>query len=282
MKKLISILITLALPVFVIAQVSKYQGKYHAISLSILGGEKMKSDFEVGADGIINGNFTVGENEETVMQGLAGKTNAKGKFEAQVTNADGIIFSISGSLPIDKEKGMISFLKREILSGSGSKNVSESGSSGFIIRLSDEESAPEITLEDTGKTQLIFGNTTILFPNDWWPDTTIYSVTNNQNNTFKTIEISDTTADSKRYFRFALAEQPGKKTWLADEGFAVSYREKAGIEMNNFLYKKSGKIELISENDHEIVFKISNLQLKKLAGENVVRIDGFIYAIKTQ
>ena len=76
MKKIISILFVLFLPILSFAQISKYQGKYHAVSISIFGGEKMKSDFEVKEGGIINGNITIGEKDETVLQDLQGKTNA--------------------------------------------------------------------------------------------------------------------------------------------------------------------------------------------------------------
>ena len=272
----------LFLPVLLFAQISKYQGKYHAISFSISGGEKMKTDFEVNADGIINGDFTIGANDETVFKDLQGKTNAKGKFEAQVTQADGTIFSINGYLPFEKEKSSISFVQKKIVTGNGSKHVSETGATGFITRLSEQESAPEIDIEDEGKTYLFFGNTSLLFANAWWPVTSSFTTTNYQTNTFKTIEIKDESGDSIRYFRFALAEQPGKKTWLASEGFTVSYKETKGTEKNHYMIKQSGKIELISETNNEIVFKITNLQLKKLVGDNTVRIDGYIHAAKTQ
>lgn len=282
MKKIISILMVLFLPVLLFAQISKYQGKYHAKSFSILGGEKMKTDFEVKADGIINGNFTIGENGETVLQDLQGKTNDTGKFEAQITQADGTIYSINGRLPFEKEKSSISFVQKKIVKGNGSKNVSESGATGFIVRVTEEEAAPEIDMEDEGKTHLLFENTNMLFANEWWPVSARFTITSYETKTFKTIEIKDESGDSIRYFRFALAEVPGKKTWLADEGFTVSYRETKGTDRNSYMNKQSGKIELISENNNEIVFKITNLQLKKSVGENIVRIDGYIHAAKTQ
>lgn len=282
MKNFISVLMVLFLPVFLFAQISKYQGKYHATSFSLSGGEKMKTDFEVKADGTINGNFTMGANGETVLQNLQGTANDKGKFEAQITQADGTIYSINGHLPFGKEKSSISFVQKKIITGNGSKNVSESGATGFIMRLSEEESAPEIDIEDEGKTHLVFENKNLLFTNEWWPVTTSFSITSYETKTFKTIEIKDQSGDSIRYFRFALTEQTGKKTWLADEGFAVSYKETKGTEKNNYMNKLSGKIELISENNTEIVFKITNLQLKKSGGENMVRIDGYVHAAKTQ
>lgn len=282
MKKNILILIVLLLPSLLFAQISKYQGKYHATSFSIMDAEKMKSDFEVNADGVINGNITIGEKDETVLQGLQGKTNNKGKFEAQIIQTDGSILSINGYLPIENEKPNISFVQKKVIKGNGSKNISESGIPGFIMRLSAAESAPEIVIEDKGKTYLLFGNTNILFSNEWWPVTTTFAITSYQTKTFKTIEIKDESGDSIRYFRFALTEQPDKKIWLADEGFAVSYHETKGPEKKSYLIKQSGKIELMSENNKEIVFKISNLQLKKLVSEEVVRIDGYVHAAKTQ
>ena len=282
MKKIISVLMLLFLPVLLFAQISKYQGKYHATSFSIMGGEKMKTDFEVKADGTINGNFIIGKNDETVLQNLQGKTNDKGKFEAQITQADGTIYSINGRLPFEKEKSSISFVQKKIVTGDGSKHVSESGATGFIVRLTEEESAPEIDLEDEGKTHLLFENTNTLFANEWRPVTIAFTITSYETKTFKTIEIKDESGDSIRYFRFALTEEPGKKTWLASDGFAVSYRETKGTEKNSYLNKLSGKIELVSEDNKEIVFKITNLQLKKLVGDNMVRIDGYIHAAKSQ
>ncbi len=282
MKKIISLFIILLFPTLSFSQVSKYQGKYHAMSLSIFGAEKMKSDFEVNADGVIKGTITMGEKDEIVLQDLKGITNHKGKFEAQLTQADGSIFSINGILPIDKQKGTISFVQKKIIKGNGSKNVSESGATGFIIRLSEAESAEEIKFEDTGKTQLLFGNSTILFSNVWTPVTAIFDTTSYQTNNFKKIEITDESGDSIRYLRFALPEKADKKTWLASEGFTVSYRETIGTVINSYMIRQSGKIELISENDNEIVFRVSNLQVKKILGEDRVRIDGYIHAIKTE
>ena len=57
----------LFLPALSFAQISKYQGKYQAVSFSTSGGEKMKTDFEVKNDGIINGNITIGEKDKTAL-----------------------------------------------------------------------------------------------------------------------------------------------------------------------------------------------------------------------
>ena len=282
MKKIISILMVLFLPFLLFAQISKYQGKYHATSFSLSGGEKMKTDFEVKADGTINGNFIIGENGENVLQNLQGKINAKGKFEAQIILPDETIFSINGYLPFEKEKSSISFVQKKIVTANGSKHVSETGATGFIMRLTEEESAPEIDMEDEGKTHLLFDNTNILLPNEWWPVTTSFTTTSYETKTFKIIEIKDQSGDTIRYFRFALTEEPGKKIWVPSDGFTVSYRETKGAEKNSFIIKRSGKIELLSENNKEIVFKITNLQLKNLVGDNMVRIDGYVHAAKTQ
>ncbi|MEP7237842.1 MAG: hypothetical protein ABI685_08260 [Ferruginibacter sp.] len=282
MNKIISILMVLFLPVLLFAQISKYQGKYHATSFSISGGEKMKTDFEVKADGTLTGNFTIGDKDEIVLKDLQGKANGKGKFEAQVNQADGTIFSINGYLPFEKEKSSISFVLKKIVTGNGSKRVSETGATGFIMRLSEAESAPEIDIVDEGKTYLLLGGTNLLFSDAWWPVTSTFTITSYETNTFKTIEIKDESGDFIRHFRFALTEQPGKNTWLASEGFAVSYKETKATEKSNYLIKQSGKIELVSEDDKEIVFKITNLQLKKLVGENIVRIDGYVHAAKIQ
>ena len=148
--------------------------------------------------------------------------------------------------------------------------------------MSEEESAPEIDMKDEGKTHLLFASTSMRFTNEWRPVTTSFTKFGYETKTFKTIEIKDASGDSIRYIRFALPELPGKKTWLANEGFTVSYRETKGTEVNSYMTKQSGKIELVSEDDKEIVFKITNLQVKKLASENIVRIDGYIHAAKTK
>ena len=267
-------------PVLLFAQISKYQGKYHGTSFSLSGAEKMKTDFEMKADGIIIGSFTIGANDEIVLQNLQGKTNEKGKFEAQLTQADGSIFSINGRLPFEKEKSSISFVQKKIVTGNGSKQVSETGATGFIMRLTEAEAAPEIEVKDEDKSHLHFESTNPLFSNEWWPVTTNFTITNYEGKIFKTLEIKDASGDSIRYFRFALTEQPGKKIWLATEGFTVSYREIKGTEKTHYINKQSEKIEIISENKNKIVFKITNLQLKKAVGENKVRIEGYVHCDK--
>ena len=284
MKKLISITFLLIAPFILLAQVSKYEGKYKAISFSLFGAEKMRSNFEVSMDGTIKGDLRIGENEEQIFENLKGSTNEKGKFEAQQILTDGTILSIKGNLPLPDQTGTISFTQKTIRKGGGKKSVSESGTSGFIARLPNDQlaSVPEIMIKDNGRTYLVFSNTNILFTKEWQPDTTNFSITSYETKTFKVIEIKESAGDTLRRFRFALTEEEGKKIWLAEEGFSTSYWEKKGAEIKNFMYKQSGKIELVSENSKEIVFKISNLQLMKTENKEVVRIDGYIHALKTQ
>lgn len=161
------------------------------------------------------------------------------------------------------------------------KPFRESGTSGFIKRL-PEETAPEIKIDDSGKTHLIPGGINLLFSNDWIPVTTTFAVTSYETKRFKTIELKYESGDSTRYFRFALTELADKKIWLAGEGCTVSYRKTIGSVRNSYLIKQSGKIELISESNNEIVFKITNLKLKKLASADIVQIDGYIHAAKIQ
>lgn len=277
MKKFISITFLLIAPFILLAQVSKYEGKYKAISFSLFGAEKMKSNFEVSMDGTIKGDLRIGENEEQIFENLKGSTNEKGKFEAQQILTDGTILSIKGNLPLPDKTGTISFTQKTIKKGGGKKTVSESGTSGFIARL-----VPEIKIEDIGRTHLVFGNTNILFTKDWQPDTTKFSITSHETKTFKTIEINESVGDTSRRFRFALTETEGKKIWLAEERFNASYKEKKGAEIKNFLQTQSGKIELVSENNKEIVFKISNVQLRLIGTSEEVSINGYIYALKTQ
>ena len=277
MKKFISITFLLIAPFILLAQVSKYEGKYKAISFSLFGAEKMKSNFEVSMDGTIKGDLRIGENEEQIFENLKGSTNEKGKFEAQQILTDGTILSIKGNLPLPDQTGTISFTQKTIRKGGGKKSVSESGTSGFIARL-----VPEIKIEDIGRTHLVFGNTNILFTKDWQPDTTKFSITSHETKTFKTIEINESVGDTSRRFRFALTETEGKKIWLAEERFNASYKEKKGAEIKNFLQTQSGKIELVSENNKEIVFKISNVQLRLIGTNEEVSINGYIYALKTQ
>ena len=284
MKKFISITFLLIAPFILLAQVSKYEGKYKAISFSLFGAEKMRSNFEVSMDGTIKGDLRIGENEEQIFENLKGSTNEKGKFEAQQILTDGTILSIKGNLPLPDQTGTISFTQKTIRKGGGKKSVSESGTSGFIARLPKDQSAPvpEIMIKDNGRTHLVFGNTNILFTKDWQPDTTKFSITNHETKTFKTIEINESVGDTSRRFRFALTEKEGKKIWLEEERFNASYKEKKGAEIKNFLQTQSGKIELVSENNKEIVFKISNVQLRLIGTTEEVSINGYIYALKTQ
>lgn len=283
MRKRLLVLFLLCLPLAAFGQTSVYKGSYRALSINFLTDDKFEANFEVGDDLAIAGKILLGEQKTPVENALAGKVDAKGKFEAQTTGADGTIYGIRGSLPNASGRLMIQFFKKSVVSSKGKKQVSEFEVMGMIERQKSVSNAAETIFPDTGKTYLKIEYANSFF-GSVWENMSVKSSdeTKNTGKTYRTLELETADADSRHSLRFVLPLEADKKEWIAEsgKGWSIFYRQNKGSEKKLFFVTKSGSILLLSEDERETVWLVKDIVLRNALDTETVKLTGYIHIPK--
>lgn len=266
---------------FAFGQNQTYEGFYSAQFFDIFNGASIKTAvFEVKPDGAISG--TMKDGDVTLI--FNGKVEKKGKFTAQTATTDGTTFIIKGKIPPKNQSEKVEFIRKTVERSNGGKQITENSISGFM-RVS-EPPKPETVyqdsgIEDTGKTFLKIDHKNPLFGKEWKDQTAKVEV--KVGNSYD-VRLTEETELGKRNLVFAFRMREGQTFQLAEQTITLIYSEsnKNPSDYRGFLkYTKpqlvSGKIEIISENDKTVVFKLTNVRIPDRQGE-FVQIDGFVYA----
>lgn len=288
MKKIFSILFLLCLqPVFLLAQTSAYKGFYQTRFFNVFGDVKViEAEFEVRENNTVVGKLKIGN--ET--RNLEGQVASKGKFEIRTLPDNGAVTIVKGELPVNGSPGKAALIERSEQKGNGSKSVSKSELSGFIKQLPPPVELKDVGITDNGKTQLWFQHPNPLFGKEWTDYPAVVVLKNSVGQAFE-MEMKWKTADAERRFRFRLVVRvAGQKIWPGKEVAITSYAESkksadGKSDINFFLASTDailgGQIEIVSENESEMVFKITNLRFKRTGQEEPVQVDGYIHAVKS-
>ena len=282
MRKIIFLLI-LSFPTTAFGQ--NYAGNYRAVFFNLLAEPRsIVVEFEVKPDNSMSGTASIG-NEIKTFSGAADKN---GKFEAVSPIEGNLTYKLKGKF--DKNN-KISFIRRIVEKSSGSKSVSENGLEGSFEKVAKPQPPSRFPISDNGKTQIRFHHPKPLFGQEQSELPATVSSFNYKDTKMKELFVkmksNNLDIDTEQTFSFGLLfEQDGQKVW--NGGYAmtdIDYFESNSVGSNAFSASggddiKSGKIEIVSENEKQIVFKITNLQLQKISGDDFVQIDGYIYADK--
>jgi hypothetical protein len=289
MKKFVSILILLFAPIFIFGQNQNYQGFYQTQFFNVFGNVKViRADFEVRDDNTITGKIESGGTTKIIQ----GQVTSKGKFEARTLPENNVVTIIRGEFPRGGKDGKVSLIERTEQKGNGSKSVSENGISGFIKQVSPPAELKDVGIADNGKTLLWFQHSDPLFGKEWADAPSSAKISNIVGRAAE-IEIRSDVTNPARRFKFRINfRQPDQKIWAGSTIPLVSYTERkmdnAGkLEQINLFTggnddAMSGQVELISETENEMVFKITNLKFKKVGAESFVQVDGYIHAVKNK
>ncbi len=279
MRKNIFLLILL-FPTFAFGQ--NYAGNYRATFFNFLAEPRsITAEFEVKTDNSITGKASVGDQIKT----FSGAVDKNGKFEAVSAAEGNLTYKLKGKF--DKNS-KISFIQRTVEKSGGSKSVSENGLEGTFEKFAKPQTS-QIRFSDNSKTQLRFQHSKPLFGQEWSDFPATVSSFNYKETKMKElyVRMKSENSQTERTFSFGLLfEQDEQKVWNGGDAMTnVDYFEHNANGDNAFSATggddiKSGMIEIISENDKQIVFKITNLQLQKISRDDVVQIDGYIYADK--
>jgi hypothetical protein len=298
MRKFILFLILL-LPTFVFGQ--SYTGNYRAIFLTIsTDTTAIIAEFEVKSDKSFIGTVKVGDEIKT----FSGSVDKKGKFEAASQAEGNTVYKLKGKF--DKEN-KISFVRRVQVGSGMNKSVSENGLEGTFSKVAmpavdNPQPIGNTTFPviDNGKNQLNIQHANLAFGNLWTDFTAKITFGSNEKNTIGT-------SDPPDYFNLSIDSKiegqqkinvstmiylPRQKVWESKNIRTISYREvdKEKSIRNSFISASDyyignpqhagGTLEIVKETETQIVFKVSNLKIKRVAKQDFVELNGFIYADK--
>lgn len=289
MKKFISILFLICAPILAFGQNSSFKGFYQAQFFNVFGEVKIiRADFEVKADNTIVGILQFGADTEIIQ----GQVTAKGKFEVRTPVANNTVTIIKGEFPVTKNNGKVSLIQRTEQKGNGSKSVSENGISGFIKQFAPPVELKDVGIIDNGKTQLWFQQPNPLFDKEWSDAPTTVKISNIAGRVIEIELRSEATNPARRFTLRLNFRQADQKIWSGADIPKILYAERQSdssgkLEGFNLFTGRnsdttSGQIELVSEGENEMVFKITNLKVQETSGEDFVQIDGYIHAVKNK
>lgn len=282
-----------------------FEGSYRAVFFNLFSGQKMVvAEFAVKADNSLSGKIKIDESVKT----FSGTVDKKGKFEAIIEQNGNYVYKLKGKF--DKAN-TISLVQRN-QSGSGlNRGVSESAIEGKFskIVLAETNSAnpdqPKADLIDNGHSCLKIEHSSPLFGGEC----TDFTASISFGKSTKTPVGSESkkitgTGEASDYFVVEVKSKiegqqalrinvplyaPDKKVWRQKELRAVSYREVKDEQRISFITGATlqtdsrydaGRLEIVSESETRIVFKLTNFKIKRLGKEDFVTLDGFIYADK--
>jgi len=148
---------------------------------------------------------------------------------------------------------------------------------------------------DNGKSQLFFQHSNPLFGNLWTDFTgqVRFSVSEGE----KRMELKANFTDDQQQRSIRIYTKPmlpDQKIWKTTQLQTASYREESGNpdQRNTFLTAdhiyaenkslQNGRLKIVKETETQIVFKLVRFKIKRLTKEDLVEINGFIYAEKNK
>lgn len=285
-----------------------FEGSYRAVFFNLFSGQKMiVAEFAVKTDNSLSGKIKIDDSVKT----FSGAVDKKGKFEAIIEQSGNYTYKLKGKFDKDNK---ISLVQRNQIGSGLNKSVSESAIEGSFskvkVALAEPIAAtptePKAELIDNGKNWLKIAHSEPMFGTHWTGFIAAVSFGNStktpagsesekingnggEASDYFVVEVKSET-DGQQALRIIVPHYaPGKKVWLQKELRTASYREVRGEQRNSFLAGATfqtdsryagGKFEIVSETETQIIFKLTNLKIKKLGKEDFVTLDGFIYADK--
>ena len=275
-----------------------FTGNYRALFFNLFSEPKtILAEFEVKTDNTISAQVKIGDEVKL----FTGSVDRKGKFEALSQAAGNTIYKLKGKFDKDNK---ISFIQRIEDRSGGNKKVSENGLEGTFAKVGQVESKPEngnpvpeteFTVVDNGRSQLFFQHSNQLFGNQWTDFTGQVLFKESADEKRLELTANFTLDQQKRSIRiYTKPIGPEQKAWKTTQLQTAAYREETGKpdERNSFLTAEhiyagnkalqNGRLEIVKETETQIVFKLVNFRIKRLAKEDFVEINGFIYAGKVK
>jgi hypothetical protein len=275
MRKFI-ILLVLLFPTLLFGQ--SFSGNYQARFISLDGNASPLVEFEVESDGTVFGKIIVSRTTTNIR----GKVDSLGNLEA-TSNESPNSYTVKANLD---QVGKITLTSREQVNTGGIRSFSQSNMQGNLTRIDKNSSI------NTNKSELVIEQPNPFFEKVFTAKTINVIVEKNDLLQIYHLQMMGGADNTERGFYFSIARQrdSAQKNWKIENIRSLNYIEKNEnfVKTNRFrityeMWLKnrdiaSGEIELVSENSRQMVFRIVNLKIKNEANDDIVTINGLIYA----
>jgi hypothetical protein len=275
MRKFIFLLILL-FPTLLFGQ--SFSGNYQARFISLDNNISPLAEFEVKSDGTVVGKIIVSQTTTNIR----GKADSLGNLEA-TSNESPNSYTLKANL---NQVGKVTLTRREQVNTGGIRSYSQSIMQGNLTRIDKNSSI------NTNKSELVIEQPNPFFEKIFTAKTINVIVQKNDLFQIFHLQMTGGADNTERGFYFSIARprDSTQKNWKIDNIRSLNYVEKNEnfVKTNRFrityemwLKNKdiaSGEIELVSENSRQMVFRIVNLKIKNEANDDIVTINGLVYA----
>lgn len=279
MRKLIFLLMLL-FPTLIFGQ--SFAGNYQARFISLDKNISPLAEFVVQSDGTVIGKIIVSQTTTNIR----GSVDSLGNLEAR-SNESSIIYTLKANL---NQGGKITLTSREQVNLGGIQNNSQSYMQGNFTRI--EKSSAQDSSINANKSELVIEQPNPFFEKVFTANAIKVIVEKNDLFQIYHLQMMGGADNTERGFYFSIARPKGsaQKTWKIDNIRAINYVEKNEnfektnrfrINYETWLKNRenaSGEIELVSEDSRQMVFSIKNLKIKNEANDDIVTINGLVYA----
>ncbi|MET0753852.1 MAG: hypothetical protein ABWZ66_10785, partial [Pyrinomonadaceae bacterium] len=282
MKKYILLLFLLIVPVMAFGQ--SFEGDYKAQFAASGNSEKTEVEFQVQAGGAVVGRLKFGE----VVKAIKGQVDYNGNLEAASERAGNAIYTLKADM--SRSDGKITLFSRFEEKVGSRQSFSQSMMQGKYSRI--EKPVVEESDKVSGKNELLIEYAQPLFAKEFsGASAQITPVKEDFLNVYNFQMIFDDAGKSREFY-FTIAKVPAspQNVWKLENIRFIRYLERIDnyTKTNNFYsdyetWRKNrettgGQIELLTSNARQMVFKITNLKIKSVAGNETVTINGTVYA----
>jgi hypothetical protein len=300
MKKII-FLIILLFPTLTFGQ--NYTGNYRAIFFNLFSEPKtIIAEFEVKSDNALNGKIKI----DSAVKDFAGTVDKKGKFEAVIEQIGNFTYKLKGKFDKDNK---ISLVQRNQVGSGLNKSVSENSLEGTFSKVATPVVENTQSIEnkyfpviDNGKNQINIQHSNPAFRNLWTDFTAKITFGSSEKNTIGTTDkpdyfnlLIDSKLEGQQKINLnTMIYLPTQKVWESKNIRTISYREidKEKSIRNSFISASDyyignpqhagGTLEIVKETETQMIFKITNLKIKRVAKDDFVVLNGFVYADKVR
>lgn len=266
------------------------EGFYRARFLSLDQSVNPVAEFEINSNGTVTGKIIIGE---SIIK-IKGKIDSSGNLEASSGSESRVIYTLKSDMSRGEK---ITLTSRSETNTAGNRNNSQAFMQGSYSKIANP-AAQNLPVLPNKKSELTIEQPNPLFENTFTSGEVKVIVEKNSSFNLYHFQMMGNEEMDEHGFYFSIArpQNSEQKIWKAENIRSLNYVEKtsydkkagkyaninrfrANYEMwlkNRTIY--SGEIELISENGRQMVFKINNLKIKNEANNDMVIINGIVYA----
>lgn len=269
-----------------------FTGDYKAKFISIDNTDKPEAEFQVLSNGGVSGKLMISK----IVVKIKGQVDYNGRLEAESERERGTIYTLKADMSRSDRK--ITLMSRSEEGGAGRQGFSQTMMQGSYS-IFEKPAVPSTTATVLSRdSELLIEQPNPLYEKKFFPQSVRVVVEKKPSLKLYHLEMMGGEGMDERGFYFSIArpQDSDQTIWKAENIRALNYVEKTGFDkktgkyagINRFradyeMWLKdrniySGEIELVSENNRRMVFKINNLKIKNEANNDFVTINGIVYA----